>query len=252
MDNRELIKKVFKSGTPVLLKGAPGTWKTYLLEKASKEVGWKFYYILCHQWMTEEDFLVKFDPSTWKRVDGLLPTVAKQSRRGKVAVLVDELDKTRTAIDNLFLDFLQNWRIRDSKWKIIEAKRENILIGFTSNDIRPISEALLRRLSVFNLSWLSKKVEVEIISNKYRIDKNISWFLLKFLEVVRRYSSNEKWDLNSLILLMNSILLCENKGEVKTLIYETLFHKFEISVPEKIIKNLTGIFNMVRKKIHRK
>jgi len=124
-----------------------------------------------HPSAREEDFLYAFLPdekssSGFRLQEGVLTQAVMLSHKKKVLLLVDELDKSHPSVDAFFLDFLQNARIR-FKGELLQAKRENLYTFFTLNDEREISEPLLRRLPVLELSHLPPQKVREILSKEF-------------------------------------------------------------------------------------
>jgi len=59
--------------------------------------------------------------------------------------MIDELDKAPERVDALLLDFLQNGRVPIRPGEHIQADLDSLYVLITSNDMREISDPLMRR-----------------------------------------------------------------------------------------------------------
>lgn len=149
----------------VLLSGEPGTGKTHWAKQLAKEWADTFIFYQCHEGTGAEDLFTDMDlngvisalsPHTNPDTNtggyrgyiskGLLPTVCEASKNGQVVLLLDELDKTRQAIDNMLLSFLQEGKILVPHVGEFECNPANIIVVATTNEQRILSEPLYRRM----------------------------------------------------------------------------------------------------------
>ena len=138
----------------LLLRGPAGVGKTSLGELLAKYLGAELVFFQCTYGTSEEDMLYKYVPSEdtksgIKIALGPIPLALEMSRSKKVVLLIDEFDKTRPSADALLLDVLQNARVSlylEEEERIIEGKKENLIVVITSNDFREFSEPLVRRV----------------------------------------------------------------------------------------------------------
>jgi SpoVK/Ycf46/Vps4 family AAA+-type ATPase len=101
--------------TSLLIEGIAGSGKTSFAEALAKVWGAKFNYIQLHKGTSPEDLIYSVNVASVISKDyknafllGPLVTTALVSETEKVVLCIDELDKANPAIDNVFLDFLQN------------------------------------------------------------------------------------------------------------------------------------------------
>jgi len=215
----------------VILKGAPGVGKTSFPEYYANQIGAKFLYYLCHEWTTNEELLYSIDVG--KVVEkmknpykaGILKQAIEISRKNKVVIVIDELDKAREKVDTLLLDFAQNCRINYHDNKLISGFGEHIYLFITTNDNRELSDPLLRRGFKYHMNSLPRNVENNILlgDRNYFLDDERK-FMYKFLTEIPNVVENEK--LANLILKIASKLRnAKNDVSVSELknFYDTLF-----------------------------
>lgn len=150
-------KKNKKSIPTLLLQGKSGAGKTFLAETFAELVGADEKFVQCFPRMGTENFqydvniegVMKQDADNSIK-EGILLQTLKQSEKGPVVLIIDELDKARPEVDSFLLDFLENGRLTTGT-DTYEKGKYPIYTFITSNDKREIDEALLNR---------SKRVEV--------------------------------------------------------------------------------------------
>ena len=170
----------------ILLLGAAGVGKTSLAEFIAAQEGGRLLYLLNHEWVTAEDYMLSIDISAVARsfvgdkesskkiyTSGILHKAIIRSHTEKIFILIDELDKASERIDALLLDFIQNCRINDEQGNLIYGNPENITLFITSNQMRDIIDPLSRRVLKVHLDFLPAEVEASLLSNgtgEYHID----------------------------------------------------------------------------------
>lgn len=156
----------------LLLEGAPGTGKTFLAECLSKAISAEYAYMLCHNWLSDEELFIGIDVGAVavgveRREEayrpGLLLRAVTASQKGKVVVCIDELDKAPQRAESLLLDFLQTARVHGPRGEVWQGVPENIIVIITSNAIRPLMEATLRRCFRLTMSFLPEQVERDLL-----------------------------------------------------------------------------------------
>ena len=155
-----------------MLIGQAGTGKSFLPETLGKVLGCNVYVKQAYQGMDWDEFVRKHIPdenakSGIKSIDAEILRAVKESKDKRVILLLDEWDKTRVSSDSYFLDFLQTGRISVSG-KVYQANQDNLIIFFTSNDERDVSEPLLRRVKVLEVKHLPTSLIANVLKDKYK------------------------------------------------------------------------------------
>lgn len=168
----------------MLLDGPPGAGKTHLAKSVAKILGVDYVYMSCHPGTTPEDVLYDVnivnilrgaggDASAVRSAEdvvdlGFLPTVFRASQQGVVVAFVDELDKANPKTDSLFLTALQEGEVQVKGIGRIRANLENLIIFFTKNDERQVSEPLMRRCRREYLGFPSADLEMALLTGKVK------------------------------------------------------------------------------------
>jgi MoxR-like ATPase len=152
----------------LLLLGEPGTGKTRFAKILAAEWADHFIKYQCHEGTGKEELLYDIDvagvvqtlnPHRKEEVSasflnkGLLPLACELSQKGRVVLLLDEIEKGRQALDNFLLDFLQSGEVYDPNLGSFKANLANIIFIATSNEQRMLSEPLYRRLRRLRLNF---------------------------------------------------------------------------------------------------
>lgn len=137
----------------LLLEGPPGAGKTALGEAAAKVMDARLVYALMHAWTDSDELFSGVDvaaavggDAARVRQDGVLALAARASIEGPVVVLLDEVDKTSERAECLLLDWLQSGRVPVAPGHHLTTRGEHVLVVMTSNGVRPLSDALMRRV----------------------------------------------------------------------------------------------------------
>lgn len=166
----------------MLLDGPPGAGKTALAKAVAKILSSNFVYVPAHPGSTPEDFLydinivqilkgVGGDATAVRSAEdvidlGFLPKVFQMSQNGLVVALVDELDKSSHKVDSLFLSALQEGEVMVKGLGPIKANLDNIIIFFTKNGERMVSEPLMRRCRRAYLDFPGEDLELLILKGE--------------------------------------------------------------------------------------
>lgn len=135
-----------------ILIGPPGVGKTREAILHAEKTGGELVYHLLHQWSDADELFyginivaaIAGDADNVKQ-EGVLARAARLSHTGKVTLCLDEIDKSTEACECLLLDFLQYGRVPVAPGVQMQANFDNITIFITTNDMRTLSEALMRR-----------------------------------------------------------------------------------------------------------
>ena len=78
-------------------------------------------------------------------------------------LILDEWDKGDASLDAFLLDFLQSRRVRDMNGEMQHAPSSQVWVFLTSNEERPISDALRRRVRNWEIPRMSAKTVAGIL-----------------------------------------------------------------------------------------
>lgn len=153
------------------LFGPVGAGKTDLVNKTAEALGVKLFFKQVFDRINEANFYVGFTVDKQGNpvaTDGVLIELAEyleNNKDAKAILLIDEIDKAQPKIDAMFLDFLQNGRINylDKRY---EVDLSRLAVFFTSNDYRPITDALLRRLPAIYVEKPSPALMEQILRDR--------------------------------------------------------------------------------------
>ena len=172
-----LIELVLHSNTKkaFLFVGPAGVGKTQLTELIARYLNAEYIFFQCTAGTSEDDLLYKYVPSEEtksgvKITYGPIPRALKVSQNRMVVLVLDEFDKTRPSADALLLDVLQNHRVSlylGDRETVIEGRMENLVIILTSNNMRELSEPLLRRLARIPLEHLPAVEVYRLLSKRF-------------------------------------------------------------------------------------
>lgn len=109
------------------------------------------------EWKPEQVFL-----------PGILVQAVQQSHRGRVVLLLDEMDKAKHQVDAMLLELLNDGLIRHPYRGVLEANRKNLIVIGTMNNERDLTDPLMRRLRPIVLGWPDPDVEWKLIRGAVR------------------------------------------------------------------------------------
>lgn len=162
----------------ILLEGPSGCGKSFMAKSLAKITGAELMCLSCYKGMNLQH-LIEI-PSTLGMVNamagqgaknaedlmnlGIIARAFQTSQQKPVILLIDEIDKVDVAIDTFFLGPIQDARVWLESRPPIDANLDNLVIIFTKNFERTISEALLRRVHPLRMRFMDSALERRVLS----------------------------------------------------------------------------------------
>ena len=215
------------------LFGPAGTGKSYLPMVLSELLKRKLYMYQCSSGTREDDLLLKMLPSE-KTVSGIkieesvVYKAAAKSNDEKVVLVFHEWDKARPTADGFFLDFLQYGRL-SIPGRNVSADLNNMLIFFTSNNERDISEALLRRFPKIDVEPLSTDVVFKALCLTHKGHAHMG-NILSLYEKTLQSEMTKPATIQELRQLLDAITLLNDSSEDCD--WDTLVYMYVTKTPE--------------------
>lgn len=192
----------------IILDGPPGAGKSYMAKVIAKLVGAAFLQYSCHPDTSIEEVIRDinieapvvaqsgFAEKKYTKDDiyifGPLYDAVRQSKKGPVVLLIDEIDKARTAIDALLLGFLNDGYLsiqglgEDNGVERLFCNLNNLIVVITKNDERDLHPALLRRGRVVYMDYPLPQVETRILTELAGIGREAAASLVTQANKLRR------------------------------------------------------------------
>lgn len=137
----------------MLLSGAPGVGKSAFAEALAEATGARLVVLQAHAWTDADELFVGVDvaaavagDAAAVRQDGAITRAVRLASEGPVVLLLDEMDKAPERAEHLLLDWLQSGRVPVRPGVQLPTPWANIVVIVTTNEVRPLGDALLRRL----------------------------------------------------------------------------------------------------------
>ena len=171
---------------PLLIEGAAGVGKTEVAKVLAKALDRELVRLQCYEGLDESKALYEWnyqkqllaiqmdnscsrdnDVSALFSEEYLLERPLLKSIRSEkpVVLLIDEIDKSDEEFEAFLLELLSEMQVSIPELGTIPAKTQPFVI-LTSNNTRPLSEALRRRCAYLYIPYPSLEKEVEILRAK--------------------------------------------------------------------------------------
>jgi predicted ATPase len=152
----------------VILTGVPGAGKTFMAEAFAEAMGAEVVFYQCTEATNASTLIGDINPAEVVRgnaAGAVAPgAMVKTCMAEKPCVLIlDEWDKGDASLDAFLLDFLQSRRVRDMNGDMQYAPSCQIWVFLTSNEERPISDALRRRVRQWEIPRMSAETVADIL-----------------------------------------------------------------------------------------
>ncbi|MFI3312484.1 MAG: MoxR family ATPase [Eubacteriales bacterium] len=167
-----------KLGRPLLVEGAAGVGKTEIAKVLSRALNRPLVRLQCHEGIDEAKSLYEWNyqkqllaiqggkedgPSLFSDTYLLERPLLKSIRSDEpVVLLIDEIDKSDEEFEAFLLEILSEMQVTIPELGTITATTTPFVV-LTSNDTRPLSEALKRRCAYLYLQYPDPEKEVSII-----------------------------------------------------------------------------------------
>jgi len=202
---REIINIAIAMEKPILVTGEAGTGKTRLAYEAARGLGLKLEVAHCKSTMKGEELCYVYDTvlrlndsrfgsgNTGRNVDNIWdyivwgPIGRAFAADQKVVLLLDEIDKTESDVQDNLLDVLDEcqFTVREAN-HVVEAKHRPITV-ITSNAKRELSDPFLRRCYCHYIPFPDPEEMKEIVRLHYPdIDKTLLNLALNIFYELRK------------------------------------------------------------------
>lgn len=185
----ELLTTIYvalKLGRPLLVEGAAGVGKTEVAKVMAKALGRELVRLQCHEGLDESKALYEWNYQkqlltiqihmgqekcdTQNLTDSLFgeefllerPLLKSIRSEKPVTLLIDEIDKADEEFEAFLLEILSEFQVTIPEMGTITAKTHPFVV-LTSNNTRPLSEALKRRCAYLYIDYPSIEKEMHII-----------------------------------------------------------------------------------------
>lgn len=149
----------------LLLDGPPGVGKTYLGKHLSGLLDAELLHFQVFPGCDRSDMLwdSTYTVDGEGTNEGILLQAIRLSEKGKVVLILDELDKSDVRVDSFLLNFLNEGFLMIPQLGTLRANTANLMVVITKNDLRDASPPLLRRCRVVYMDWPTVDIESRII-----------------------------------------------------------------------------------------
>lgn len=202
-----------KLGYPLLVEGAAGVGKTEVAKVMSAALNRELVRLQCHEGLDESKALYEWNyqkqlltiqvrmgnecRNEKELTDSLFgeeyllerPLLKSIRSEKPVVLLIDEIDKTDEEFEAFLLELLSEFQVTIPEMGTVKSKSTPFVV-LTSNNTRPLSEALKRRCAYLYIDYPSVEKETRII--EARLPGIDSQLTLKAVEAVKYLRDCEK------------------------------------------------------------
>jgi MoxR-like ATPase len=167
---------------------------------------------------------------------------ALSSKERPTVLILDEWDKAPERCDALLLEFLQEGKVYGAFGECWEVCPERLLVFITSNELRDLSEPLLRRVLRYRMGFLPSEVEADLIRKQSGVPVAVARLIVAFMTAIRGKGASSP-SLQEGVRLAQSLNVAESASDLKVLLdgwlckvpedYEALRQEFKS--PEAIL-----------------
>jgi len=210
----------------LVLEGKSGTGKTSLGRYYASVSGGTVEYYLCHHWTSDEDLFIGVDvgrvaagvsrPEDAYR-PGVLLRAVQASHEGLVVVIIDELDKAPERAETLLLDFLQTGEVHGPRGEVWRADLRNLVVFITTNGLRPLLEATLRRCFRVRMEYLPPNVEADILRKATGAPTGVIRLVVRMGNTIRT-AGETAVSLQEMQRLLEDLPVAQSAAEVEVLL----------------------------------
>lgn len=207
----------------LLIEGPPGVGKTYLGESVAKMLDANFVYHLCHSWTDADELFtgINVKEAVAGNAEGVSqPGVLHQTAKfshiaGKKTVLIlDEIDKAPEKTEYLLLDWLQSGRVPIGPGMHLSTDLNKVLVFLTSNGVRSMSDALLRRVRRLSMEPLTESIQEDILVRRTGMPTGLVKVVWKAARMVAKHDNNPSLSLQEGFMLLNEIRLATKYSDL--------------------------------------
>ncbi len=189
-----------KLGRPLLIEGAAGVGKTEVAKVMAKATGRELVRLQCHEGLDESKALYEWnyqkqllDIQTGAKSSSLFgeeyllerPLLKSIRSENPVVLLIDEVDKSDEEFEAFLLEVLSELQVTIPEMGTVRAHTTPFVV-LTSNNTRPLSEALRRRCAYLYIRYPSVEKEVQILNARLPgIDKTLATEVAKAVKKLR-------------------------------------------------------------------
>ena len=210
----------------LLLEGPPGCGKTALAEAYATATGARYVYALLHSWSDDQELFRGVDVCAAVAGDaarvsqpGVLAVAAEASQKGPVVLCLDELDKAPERVEALLLDVLQSGRVPVRPGEHVSMRLDNVVVFLTTNAMRPITDALLRRVRRVRMQPLPVETIDRIVRERTGAPKGVVTLASRLARETARAEGNASLSLQEIAAFVrDAFTIAESADDVRILL----------------------------------